>query len=330
MYQQLIPWPLPRSCPQNLENLSRYEAYATNAGTGKLASVVGASALDGPPGSRGSVVRPERRTRVNASFVLFAASVVTASPAVPPNRLDFVRTVRLIQRADYEGDRTALQRLYAQLTPPSGDESLSSRVRYWRGFALWRRAINGFNDQVDPKELETDLQQALGEFDRAAQDDPRFIDAKVGSLSCLSLLAFSVNLQDRARQQELITRGRQVAAEAQQAAPDNPRLLWVMGPNVWYAPPERGGSQAKAIEMYEKGLETARKHPASPAADSLEPTWGEAELLMNLAWSELNKTTPDIGAADRYARAALELVPNWHYVRDILIPQIDRAKTPRG
>jgi hypothetical protein len=47
---------------------------------------------------------------------------------------------------------------------------------------------------------------------------------------------------------------------------------------------------------------------------------------MNLAWSNLHKTAPDIPAAKQYAASALQLVPYWHYVRDILVPQIQNAK----
>jgi hypothetical protein len=47
---------------------------------------------------------------------------------------------------------------------------------------------------------------------------------------------------------------------------------------------------------------------------------------MNLAWANLHRTAPDLDAADRYAHSALQIVPYWHYVRDILIPQINDAK----
>ncbi len=39
--------------------------------------------------------------------------------------------------------------------------------------------------------------------------------------------------------------------------------------------------------------------------DPLEPSWGEPELLMSLAWSSLNRAAPDVNAADQYAHAAL-------------------------
>jgi hypothetical protein len=60
--------------------------------------------------------------------------------------------------------------------------------------------------------------------------------------------------------------------------------------------------------------------------DPLEPAWGEAELLANLAFANLNRATPDLPAAEPYAESALALVPYWHYVRDILLPQIREAK----
>lgn len=122
-----------------------------------------------------------------------------------------------------------------------------------------------------------------------------------------------------------MARAKQLWKEAEAAAPGNPRLLWVMGPNLWYVPAERGGGQAKAMEMYEKGLDVIKQQKTT-ASDPLEPSWGEPELLMNLAWSNLNRTTPDLNAAERYARSALQSVPYWHYVRDILLPQIQEAK----
>jgi hypothetical protein len=80
--------------------------------------------------------------------------------------------------------------------------------------------------------------------------------------------------------------------------------------------------------MYETALVTIRKNKAS--SDPLEPAWGEPELLMNLAWSDLNKTTPDLNAAEQNARAALAIVPYWHYVRDILMKKIQDAKAKHG
>ena len=112
--------------------------------------------------------------------------------------------------------------------------------------------------------------------------------------------------------------------ETTDMAPDNPRLIWVHGPILWGTPPGRGGGQDKAIENYQRGLGVCSKIKASD--DPLEPSWGKPELMMSLAYSYVNAKASDINAAERYAREALEIVPYWHYVRDILLPQILVAK----
>jgi tetratricopeptide (TPR) repeat protein len=268
----------------------------------------------------------ERRqgTGVKLLGILVITVTALAAQAVDPSREQVIKIIGQIQRADYEGDRAALKRLYEELTPVEQGTKLASRVRYWRGFALWRRAMNGFNESVDPKQLGEDLRQAVSEFDEALRIDPGFVDAKVGAVSCLSNLIF-LDQKDAARVQDLAAQAAPLRKEAEAAEPENPRLLWVLGPICWYAPPERGCSQDKAIEMERKGLEAARKQQRV-TSDPLEPSWGEPELLAALAWTNLHRTAPDLNAAEQYARSALKLVPYWHYVRDILIPQIQEAK----
>jgi len=250
---------------------------------------------------------------------LFFAAATPANDA--PEQA--ARIVAQIQRADYEGDRAAMQRGYDALKPFLEDQKLASRIRYWRGFAQWRRAINGFNDSVDPKELARDLNTALDEFKAAIELDPKFVDAKVGIISSLGFLLFA-DRQDEARKKERIEQILATEKEASSMAPDNPRLIWVHGPILWNSPPERGGGQDKAIQNYQRGLEACSKIKTSD--DPLEPSWGKPELMMSLAYCYLNTNSADVNAAERYARNALEIVPYWHYVRDILLPQIVAAK----
>jgi tetratricopeptide (TPR) repeat protein len=235
-----------------------------------------------------------------------------------------VKIVRQIQHADYADDRAALKQLYAELAPFVDNKEISSRVLYWRGFALWRRAINGFNDSVDAKEQEADLNQAIKEFNDAISKDPNFVDAKVGAASCMGYLMFMAR-DNQARIQELMTQSTPLLKSAMEAEPDNPRLLWVLGPIRWTTPPERGGGQQKAFDTYQRGLQSIHggKYVSK---DPLDPSWGEPELLMNLAWSYLNCDKPNFDLAQQNADAALALVPYWHYVRDILLVQIKNQR----
>ena len=268
--------------------------------------------------------------RVTRVVVILLASVrIAFAASVDLSREQVVKIVTQIQRADYEGDRAALNHLYDELVPFVDEPEFASRVRYWRGFAKWRRAINGFGETPTPKDLSEDLTEAESEFDAALQRDPGFVGAKVGAASCLFNRLFLEgvfkNEKDPQRLREILAPALLLLKDAKAAAPDNPRLLWVVGPNQWNTPPERGGGQDKAIATYEKGLDAIRARKGS-INDPLEPTWGEPELLMSLAWSNLNRTTPDLNAAGQYAEAALRLVPEWHYVRDVLMPQIRTAQ----
>ena len=257
------------------------------------------------------------------AVVLLASLGIAPTMSSEDAREKAGRIAAQILRADYEGDQAAMQRGYDDLAPFVQDQKLASRIRYWRGFAQWRRAINGFNDKVDPKELERQLNIALDEFKAALEQDPKFVDAKVGTISCLGFLFF-VHREDETHRKERRERILALLKEADEIAPDNPRLIWVHGPIYWNTPVEQGGGQEKMIHTFEKALENYSK--IKPSEDPLEPSWGKPELLMSLAYAHMNKKTADPNAAEPYARNALEIIPYWHYVRDILLPQIVAAK----
>lgn len=259
-------------------------------------------------------------TALCTTFILLSIARITPADDTAKQVIPIVAQ---IQHADYAGDQVAIQKGYDDLKPFLEDKELASRIRYWRGFAQWRRAINGFNDSVDPKELEQDLNTALEEFKIATEKDATFVDAKIGTISCMGYLAF-MNRKDQARAKELVSKIIALMEEATPMAVDNPRLIWVRGPILWNTPPDHGGGHDKAIENYQRGLEMFSKTKLSD--DPLEPSWGKPELMMSLAYSYLNIKPRDLNAAERYAREALEIVPYWHYVHDILLPQIAAAK----
>jgi len=256
--------------------------------------------------------------------LLVAALSLTTLNASDTVREHVVGIVTQIQRADYEGNRANLKQDYIELAPFVDDADIGSRVRYWRGFALWRRAINGFNDSAEPAELEQDLKQAIDEFKAVTDKEPGFADAKVGMISCWGFLAY-MKRGDAAAVQPIVERISPLVKEAKAAAADNPRLRWVLGPILFYQARSSGTVLQTVIENYQQGLQHCPE--SASATDKLQPSWGRPELLMSLAYTYLNDTPPDLEAAERNARGALELVPYWHYTRDILLPQILAAKT---
>ncbi len=262
-----------------------------------------------------------------AALVLAVAAQMEAGADQPAR--SHAAIVAEIIRADYAADLPALLTLYDLIEMPTAKTAKTARLHYWRGFARWRRAINGVNDGAPIAQMLDDLQVAEREFSAALEVDPAFVDAKAGLLSSLGIQLFLLN-GDMPKMQPIIDRAMPLVKEALATSHDNPRMIWVAGQAEWRTPPDWTRQQVLArqertIAAYLRGLELARaERPDS--SDGLAPRWGEPELLMNLAWSHLNKAVPDPVAAERYAREALALVPHWHYVRDILLPQIVLAK----
>lgn len=269
-----------------------------------------------------------------AAVALVTLALGVAGWSAPAGAADDARTAmaRVVWRlrvADYEGNQERMQAQFEALAPWTDTDGLAARAHYWRGFAQWRRAINGFNDSLGAAELEGDLNRAVEEFRAAFAADTTLADAQIGEVSSLGYLMF-LHRQELPRLKELAGQMGPVLKRLRATAADNPRFIWVEGPMLWQRTPEQGGGPAKAMEGYRRGLALIRAGTGR-SKDPLDPSWGEPELLMNLAWSQLNAPTPDPVAAEKNARAALKLVPNWHYVRDILMKQIAEARTqPRG
>jgi len=275
------------------------------------------------------------------STVLFLLAVTTplgcktSTPTAesPPSAAQQrIALVQAIQRADYQGDRAALQRLHAELSALPEDPATAARQRYWEGFALWRRAINGNNEKPPPDDLKTDLAQAIADFERSVAADPGFDDSNVGRVSCMQFLAF-LERGEQEKSKALVNRFVALYKEMPPRAQDNPRFLWIRGLGEWWTPPGTAPEvveqrHQKSIATYAQGAELARQQKGR-VTDPLTPSWGEPENLMSLAWCTLNKKTPDPAKAEAYARQALALVPDWHYVRDILLPQIQSARASR-
>jgi len=260
------------------------------------------------------------KTVLTATLILncLATSFGTEDP-----RVRAAEIVTRIQRADYEGDRTTLKKCYDELAPFLENKEILTKVRYWRGFARWRDGINAGNESVDPGEMENLFLSGADEFKAALAVDPNFVDAKVGLISCLGHVVY-FHRTEKERAQEMVKPIFALVAEAKAAAPDNPRLIWVCGPILFYTPVEKGGGIDKVIENNEHGVTICSQLKAP--ADKLEPSWGKPELLMSLAYEYMTKNPPDFDKAEKNARAALEIVPYWHYVRDLLLPQIAQAK----
>jgi hypothetical protein len=127
--------------------------------------------------------------------LLMALAPLTPAQTNGQARESVIRIVEQIKRADYEGDRVALKRLHGELKPLPDSRMLASRGLYWRGFAFWRRAINGFNESPFSPRPGGRLECCDCRFQRFPH--PAFVESKIGIASCFGYLAY-LSMKDSA------------------------------------------------------------------------------------------------------------------------------------
>jgi hypothetical protein len=255
-----------------------------------------------------------------------------ATPAPPPETPHdkVVRLAAEIRRAAYADEAERLKALVEEMAPfaegASGeeDDTLASRAHYWRGFALWRSAWNAMNasegEQADWPAIEESLRAAVQDFEKAMALSPEFQEPRIARIACLEELAPFLPASERPKEYRRLW---DLLIELQKQAPQNPRLAWVLGTVKWDTPVKQGGGQDKAVQSFREGLDWVRKQTI---ADATDPAWGEGELLLGLALARLRGKPQNLDAAGHYAAAVLNVEPNWRYVKDVLIPQIQAAK----
>jgi hypothetical protein len=241
------------------------------------------------------------------------------------------RVVAEVMRADYRADVEALARCCEELSVWAEDPVLGDAVRYWRGFARSCSALSRVfvaNSARAPAldELRESIEDLL-----SVREGELVEEAQSLASGCLLNLAYLLGAEDP-EAPALMSESRTLMEEASRAAPDSPRVLWILGGQLLSTPPERGGGRARALETYERGLAGMRA-ATTEKRGPLAPRWGEAELLMSLAFAHMSAAPPDLERAEALAREALELEPEWKYVRDVLLPGIlekTRAKEAGG
>ncbi len=257
-------------------------------------------------------------------FIAWTLAAATLFPALSPCVRDarFAELVAQVRSADYRGDRAALARLDILLGEVV-DPALTDYRDYWRGFARWRRAQNGFNETPTPADLAEDLDKAVVHFRASLERRPEWVEAKLALVGCFGNLVYLARddaEKKKAILADLVPTYKWLDANGR----DNPRALWIIGGMQFAAPPPYGGDLVKAAATLRRGVALAWREAASrEGSPPWAPTWGGPENLMNLAYMYSHAANPDRALALAYAEGAATAVPEWHYVRDILVPQIE-------
>jgi hypothetical protein len=268
--------------------------------------------------------RVEPRQEDAMDLLAWALIAAALAPSSAPRKVEarLSELVAAVRSADYRGDRAQLARLDEELGRLDA-RPLTEYRDYWRGFALWRRALNGFNETPTPDDLGADLEKAVKSFRASLEKRPDWIEPKLAMVGCWGNLIYLAG-NDAEKRKAIFAESGPTFKWVMANAGDNPRALWIRGGMEFGAPPPIGGDFTKAAATLEHGVACAwREALSNVGAPAWVPSWGGPENLMNLAYMYAQGPKPDRALALAYANGALTAVPEWHYVRDILLPQIE-------
>ena len=258
--------------------------------------------------------------RANALIVLvMCGACASASRRSAPG--DSVERLIALKRhvidANYRNDRQALRASLAELMPLEADSAIRPLVLYHEALARWFLAASLSLD-ADTAAARTNLESALAGLRRALALDTSSADLH-------ALAAFVINalaLSDRTRIPQLLPELRLHRQRALALGPQNPRVIIMDASLLFYAPPP-AGSQDLALARWNEALHILESERPS---ESASPDWGGALAYGWLANLYLDTSPPKLDEAQQMARRALELRPDFWWVRTQVLPRISGSR----
>ena len=140
--------------------------------------------------------------------------------------------------------------------------SLNDYRDYWRGFALWRRAMNGFNEKPVPTDLDADLVEALERFRSALTRHPDWDEVKCAMLGAWGNRIYIAG-SDAEKRRKLLEEAGAFYKWVMAYEGENPRVLWIKGGLQMIVPSASGGDWTKAAATLRKGVAGAWKEASA-------------------------------------------------------------------
>jgi hypothetical protein len=267
----------------------------------------------------------KRNFAISTAVLAFLFLPCTSIQASTSTAEQLTKLKAKVMSADYRADIDGLSRLRDEAATLGGDRDLGYLAHYWSGFAGWRMAINGANHDMKTEEQKANLQKAATEFYLSMRLKDDFADAYAAAAGVNAWLpAFSMGDMDVVRERVALSRA--LLSRAMALDPKNPRARWIEAAPFLFMPEGQGGNIPRAIEIYREMLAEAARRGEN--AGSPLPDWGRPEALMSLAFAHFTQKPQNPQAAHEEANAALKLRPEWSYVKDDLLPKIERLRAP--
>ncbi len=304
---------------EHVENPSRRRSSAVVYDRGGVMKPEGSVERTGTPSRRSwPASRPVRR-RIVALVAVSAAFAVPAAPAAADFDEAFAALVERLERAYPAGDAAELLAVRADLADLP-DAGLTARqrsiTRYTMAYVNWR--LFTIPDAVPADDRAALLEDAV---ELLTSD----LEADDGNAESHALLAgvYGMQIDSAWKGMTLGRRASRASARALELAPGNPRVLLQDGVGKLHTPRMFGGGADRAEAMLHRALAAFRTEPP----DRPWPRWGRIDVY---AWlGQISAERGDVAAARRYYGQALDLAPDFAWVRDALLPALEARARQR-
>lgn len=251
--------------------------------------------------------RAERAGWLTGFFIL--TSLTTATNLMAAN--DFPAIVHEIEQAVVLGDIEKLVHQGHELESDSRDWGVDSGLRrYTVAYVSWR-----LGSLLDGKEGDRVLKKAEGILLKLVREQPDNAEA-------LALLGsiYGSQINSTWKGMRLGPKAGEALDRAEQASPNNPRVILQQAISAFYTPGLFGGGLERAKQKIRHAEELFEKEPELKPW----PDWGQIDAY---AWSGqiLAKAGDRKGAREAYEKG-LSLEPDHVWIRNELLPALERSR----
>lgn len=239
------------------------------------------------------LIMPQQLTAQNSQFSEIRQSIETAVDSLQPDRLIALNT-RLRNMAE------------------DGDPQVRKYAHYYRGYSNYR--LNSSFPNIKEDQKEKYLEQAVKMLEEALEIDPEFAEAQALLGSCYGQMADGIFSG-----MKYGPKSEKAMEKAKELAPDNPRVVMLDAIGTLFKPSMFGGSTEGAIKGFERaaGLFENWQPP-----NVFAPRWGHAEVY---AWlGQAYAMDEQYEKARKAYREALKVKPGYPWVKDLLLPELNK------
>ena len=223
---------------------------------------------------------------------------------------------QMLQAGESANDLDAMYAARATFERALADTSLVAWGHYYIALADYRIAGLLEGESKDPS---GHLNAAVEHLKKATEIDPQAAEAHA-LLS--SVYGWQIGLEPM-KTMFLGPKSGKAIQKAKQLAPDNPRVVLSAAISDFNTPEMFGGSKEKSLQGLQRAAELfAQEEPTDP----IQPVWGHREAY---AWLGIAyQGRGELESARAAFEKALEIDPNFGWVKYWLLPELEKANSP--